>query len=127
MDLSPRTLVFRRPTPRRRRPAAASVGNAAPVRGSTEPGAAAPSAREREAQRGAEGEGSGTGRPADLAVRVRLRLAAAAAAAAASVAAMAVPLGPGFGGRRGTAAVGKRRETMAAPARGEAEGGDLGE
>ena len=96
------------------------------MRGSTEPGAA-PSAREREAQRGAEGEGSGTGRPADLAVRVRLRLAAAAAAAAASVAAMATPLGPGFGGRRGTAAVGKRRETMAAPARGEAEGGDLGE
>lgn len=111
MDLSPRTLVFRRPMPSRRRPTAASVGNVAPVRGSTELGAAA-SAREREAQRGAV---CGTGRPVDLPVRVKLAAtAAAAAAAAATVAAMATPLGAWDGGRRGMAAVGKRRETMAA-------------
>lgn len=97
--------------PSRRRPTAASVGNVAPVRGSTELGAAA-SAREREAQRGAV---CGTGRPVDLPVRVKLAAtAAAAAAAAATVAAMATPLGAWDGGRRGIAAVGKRRETMAA-------------
>ena len=119
MDLSPRTLVFRRPTPSRRCPAAASVGNVAPVRGSTEPGAA-PSAREREAQRGA---GCGLGRPADLAVRVKL-----AAAAAATVVAMATPLGAWVGGRRGMRAVGKRRETMAAGRSDERRrgGGELG-
>lgn len=44
-------VALRRPMPRRRRPPVASAGNAAPVRGSTEPGAAL-SAREREAQRG---------------------------------------------------------------------------
>jgi len=56
MDLSLRTLVLRRPVPRRPRPLGVSEGNAAPVRGSTEP-AAAPSAREREAQSGAKGAG----------------------------------------------------------------------
>jgi hypothetical protein len=109
-------VVLRRPTPRRRRPPAASAGNAAPVRGSTLPGAAL-SAREREAQRGAECAGCGSGRPADLAVRVKLAAAAAAAAAAAIAAAMAARWGGGGGGRWAQVAVGKRRETMAAEAR----------
>lgn len=111
MDLRPRMVVLRRPTPRRRRPPAASAGNAAPVRGSTLPGAPL-SAREREAQRGAECAGRGSGRPADLAVRAK-PAAAAAAAAAAIAAAMAARWGGGGGGRRAKVAVGKRRETMA--------------
>jgi hypothetical protein len=109
-------VVLRRPTPRRRRPPAASAGNAAPVRGSTLLGVAL-SAREREAQSGAECAGRGSGLPADLAVRVKLAAAAAAAAAAAIAAAMAARWGGGGGGRWAEVAVGKRRETMAAEAR----------